>query len=94
MKSEYSLEYKLDNNKYNYQKKKSQEIDIKSLTQDFTEIKNETKNLLKSQTIKVRNISENKNQKKIRKKRLLKKQFSFLYLYFVIVLFICGLVLK
>ena len=74
MKSEYSLEYKLDNNKYNYQKKKSQEIDIKSLTQDFTEIKNETKNLLKSQTIKVRNISENKNQKKIRKKTTLKKE--------------------
>ena len=74
VKSEYSLEYKLDNNKYNYQKKKSQEIDIKSLTQDFTEIKNETKNLLKSQTIKVRNISENKNQKKIRKKTTFKKE--------------------
>ena len=68
MKSENSLDNKTDNNEQKYQKEKSQEINIKGLSQDFSEIKNESKTLKRSRTIEEGDKFGNKKSKKIRKR--------------------------
>ena len=73
VKSENSLDNKTDNNERKYQKEKSQEINIKGLSQDFAEIKNESKTLKRSRTIEEGDKFGNKNTKIIRKKTNSKK---------------------
>ena len=74
VKSENSLDNKTDNNERKYQKEKSQEINIKGLSQDFSEIKNESKTLKRSRTIEEGDKFGNKNTKIIRKKTNSKKE--------------------
>ena len=76
VKSEISIEYDEEDDKSNIKKRRSQEINIKGIAEDFDKIKKNSQSLSKAQTLTVTNIisKQKETKKKINKKKSIKKE--------------------